>query len=84
VKKIALTVVALSTLALAACGDRATTNNTAANVSDATNAAISDLNNAASDMSNTAGNISDSAANLADATGNSVSNVSNAVANETH
>lgn len=82
-KKIALTLVAVSALGLAGCGDRAATNNAAANGSDATNAAISDLNNAAADLTNTAGNIGDAAANLADSAGNAASNVGSAVANET-
>ena len=82
-KKIALTLVAVSALGLAACGQNNTTNESLANAQDAANAATEDLENAAAEMQNAASNVSDAAANVADSAGDATANVADAAANET-
>ena len=81
-KKIAIALVATATLALAACGDNATTNNTS-NVSEALNEAETDLGNALEATENAAGNVADAAENLTDAAGAVAENASDAAANAT-
>ena len=68
-KKIALTLVAVSALGLAACQSNSAANNTATNEADAANAAASDLENAANQVESAAANVADAAANVADQAG---------------
>lgn len=80
-KKIALTLVAVSALGLAACQGNSAANNTATNESDATNAAAGDLENVANAVEDAAGNVTDAAANLADSATDAAANATDAAAN---
>jgi hypothetical protein len=81
VKKIALTLVAVSALGLAACQGNSAANNTATNEADATNAAASDLENAANQVESAAGNVADAAANVADQASDVAANAADAASN---
>jgi hypothetical protein len=81
VKKIALTLVAVSALGLAACQGNSAANTTATNETDATNAAASDLENAANQVEAAAGNVADAAGNVADQAGDMAANAADAAAN---
>jgi hypothetical protein len=82
VKKIALTLVAVSVLGLAACNNASTeaTNNAVANSMDAMNAATADMQNAADQVGAAAANATDAAANAADSAGAAAANVADAAA----
>lgn len=77
-KKLALSLVALSALGLAACGDRDTTNAAAGNTAETENAANADVNaaTAAQDaldtMGNAASDVGNFAENTVDAAGNAI------------
>ena len=78
-KKIALTILAVSTLGLAACGDNKATNNTS-NVAEALENAGDDLENAAAATEEAAGNVADAAGNVVDAAGDTAANATANVA----
>lgn len=79
-KKFALSLVALSALGLAACGDRDTTNAAAGNTAETQNEANADVNaaGAAQDaldtMGNAASDVGNFVENTADATGDAIEN----------
>jgi hypothetical protein len=81
VKKIALTLVAVSALGLAACQSNSAANNTMTNEADAANAAASDLENAANQVESAAGNVADAAGNVADQAGAVAANAADVAAN---
>src|SRR4028118_2275641 len=81
VKKIVLTLVAASTLGLAACGDdRGAANNMAGNESEVTNQADGDVGTA-SDNQNAANDALNSAANFGSDVGNAASDAARAAGN---
>ena len=79
-KKLALSLVALSALGLAACGDRGATNNVAGNTAETQNEANADVNAAAAaqdvldTMGNAASDVGNFAENTVDATGDAIEN----------
>ena len=85
VKKIALALVAVSTLGLAACnsnsGTEAGNNSAAGNEVETMNQAEGDLGNASDDAANTSGDAQNSANNALDALGNAASDAGNVAGN---
>jgi hypothetical protein len=81
VKKIALTMIAVTALGLAACTKTTPANNVVANDTNAMNAAMSDLANTTMDASNTATNAAAAATNAADAAADAASNAAGAATN---
>ena len=78
-KKIALTVAALASLGLAACGDKADEANTVeTNVEATTENALEDVNAATAVADNALENAAAAAENAADAAGDAAENIANA------
>ena len=73
-KKIALTMIAVSALGLAACSKSTPANNVTANDANAVSAAMNDMANSAAAASNMASNAASSATNAADAAAGAASN----------
>ena len=86
-KKIALTIVALSTLGLAACNSNSAANNAANAVQNAGENAVADVHEATNEMRNEAANLTDGAQDQANQALESTVNVADAttsaIANET-
>ena len=82
-KKIALTLVAVSALGLAACSKNDSANNVASDVSNTQNAAVEKTDGALNDMHDAANTVENAAQNVNDAAGNVAEATTSAVANET-
>jgi hypothetical protein len=80
VKKIALTMIAVSALGLAACTKSTPANNVTANDTNAMSAAMTDMANSAMAASNSASNAAAAATNAADSAASSATNAASTAA----
>lgn len=82
-KKIALTMIAVSVLGLGACTKSTPANNVTANDVNAMSAAMNDMANASMAAQNAASNAAGAATNAADSAANAASNAASAASNST-